>query len=769
MDRRAEHEVRRPSAGVLRACAAAVTFVAVAGGLATGAPRQQGRGGIPVAVAGAACNTMNPFVAAACVDRVVLFQDTPSDQPHLEFGRKNVQDSAIGAIWGLAYSAREHAVYAAATHRRGVAFGPGGPGAVYRIDAATGDITQPIAVPDAGADHHFPGARGTDASARYWAGKTSLGDIDLDEAETELFVTNLDDRRIYRFSVPDGRLIDSFPNGGLDEAWADDARPWGLAVRAGTLYHGVIHSAENEVRRSLLRAVVYASRLDGRGMHVVYSTTLDYTRGTIQLISGPPRVEWWPWQSISLNREMNVHPMPILADIGFAADGALLLGLKDRLGDMVAPDATAFEGPGLNPPSIGNGPDVGVALGDVLYAPVQDGGWQPPDHTRFHPAARIQENWAQGGLATLPTTDTLVAGATRFDQRAGIYNIGGQVALWYPLYAHAKVPTRIELACLGPTQPQPIAARSNRVHAAPLGIPLGMPLGMPLRDDGEPGSVMFIAPAVGDVEVVCPPVVHPTATPSPTPLISPTPSSTRTPSPTRTVTPTPTDTPPPTATPTPSPTRTPAPIHLPIALSEPACVPVPPRLDILLVLDASTSMRDLTRAGRPKIDAAVAAARDFIARLNLAADGDHAALVTFNAGATLDAPLTADRATLDGALDRVALAQLTRIDLGLDAAAAELTSARRRADATAAVVLLTDGRSNPVPVSEAERAAEGVKAAGARLFTIGLGQDVDREALGRMASGPNDYFEAPDGEDLTAIYGAIARALPCAPYRNWPR
>ncbi len=57
-------------------------------------------------------------------------------------------------------------------------------------------------------------------------------------------------------------------------------------------------------------------------------------------------------------------------------------------------------------------------------------------------------------------------------------------------------------------------------------------------------------------------------------------------------------------------------------------------------------------------------------------------------------------------------------------------------------VLLTDGRSNPRPASEAVARAGEAKAAGMTVFTIGLGADIDVEALAE-------------------IYRAIAVALPC--------
>jgi len=735
--------------------------VAINVGVAGGEPSRQPTHGPPRAELEAACQTSNPFVAVACVDAVIVFRDTPGDEPRYVFGRTTSSDrSDVGAIWGLAYSHRENAVYAAAAHRRGKAFGPGGPGAIYRIDLATGEVSQPITVPNAGSDHHLPDARGSDTPARYWAGKTSLGDIDLDEREGELFATNLEDRRIYRFSVPDGQLIGSFEHGAAGEAWSEDARPWGLAAKGAVIYHGVVNSAESSRRDALLEAVVYESQVDGSGMRTVFRVPLSHPRGRFHLLAELRSANWHAWQNLTLNRQIITFPMPILSDIDIDASGGLVLGLKDRLGDMVHPSAIIIGRQGQLPiPE--QGVDAGVALGELLYAPSSVDGWSAPDAARFHASDANGSTWLQGGLTTIGITDVIVAGATRYT-RGGQgpsrdeFFVGEAIANWRS--PRSPDVNRHEHACAIPTNPRPLAAAGRLAHAASLTRPFA---------DNELGVEIPESP--GDVELLCAPTVHPTPSPSPTPVISPTPSATRTPSSTPTVTPVPTDTATPSPTTMPSPTRVPGPVYLPIAVSEPPCLPIRPILDVILILDASTSMADLTRAGRPKIDAAIAAARDFVARLALAANGDHAALVAFNVAATLEAPLTFDRAALDAALDGIALAQFTRIDLGLDAAAAELASGRRRPGATAAVILLTDGRSNPVPVSEAERAAEAVKATGARLFTIGLGQDLDADALRRMASRPADYFEAPDGEDLAAIYEVIAAALPCPPYAHWPR
>jgi Mg-chelatase subunit ChlD len=240
--------------------------------------------------------------------------------------------------------------------------------------------------------------------------------------------------------------------------------------------------------------------------------------------------------------------------------------------------------------------------------------------------------------------------------------------------------------------------------------------------------------------------------------------------------PAPTVTPTATPTPTPTPTPLPRPVYLPLLLREPACQPTLRYTDVVLVIDASLSMLEPAAGGRTKLDLAIAAVRDFVGGLALSggpgtgpgdpAAGDRAAIVAFNSGATRLAGLTANRVALERALAQVAAAPQTCIVCGLEAAAAILANARQ-GGVTPVIVLLTDGRSNPRPVADAEAVAAAAKAAGVVLFTIGLGADVEADALRRMASRPEFAYRAPSAEDLAAIYRAVAGAIPCDARQWW--
>jgi hypothetical protein len=89
------------------------------------------------------------------------------------------------------------------------------------------------------------------------------------------------------------------------------------------------------------------------------------------------------------------------------------------------------------------------------------------------------------------------------------------------------------------------------------------------------------------------------------------------------------------------------------------------------------------------------------------------------------------------------------------------------------IVFLTDGLPNrvptPMPVGPQEETvlkyAVAAKAKGTRVFTIGLGEpdDVLKRLLEMCAGDPSMFYYAPDGDDLEAIYRAIAGRVNVCP------
>ncbi|MCB0216520.1 MAG: VWA domain-containing protein [Chloroflexi bacterium] len=195
-------------------------------------------------------------------------------------------------------------------------------------------------------------------------------------------------------------------------------------------------------------------------------------------------------------------------------------------------------------------------------------------------------------------------------------------------------------------------------------------------------------------------------------------------------------------------------IYLPM-LTRLACIG-PNRKAIALVMDVSGSMAEPTRTGRPAIAAAVEAAGGFLDRLTFE---DRVALVAFDSSARLVAPLTADLDLLRDRLAALSTASGSRLDAGLDAGRTALEAARpgeRRI-----LVMLTDGRPSQVEAASVRQVADAVRAAGVRLYAIGIGAEVDASLLAEITGDPSRVFVESDAEELSALYHAIAMREGC--------
>jgi hypothetical protein len=341
---------------------------------------------------------------------VIAFRNTGDNSGHISLATAR----QVGSTYGLAYDPFGEVLYVAAHHKRGTHFGPGGPGAIYAIDVASGDVSTFVVVPNVGIDTHDPSNdHFPDRSARFPTSRTSLGDLDIKPDGTELAVVNLDDQRIYRFGLPDGDLLGSFAHGAAQEPWAnDDSRPFGLGYRGDRMYHGVVRTAESDQDRDHMTAYVYESAADGGEMAAVGEASLNYERGWVWV--GDGLAIWNPWLDPPGNVADNHgrYPMPILSDIEFtnAAD-QMILGFRDRFGDQ-----TFYTTPPNSPPPgerIYNTP-----AGDIVPAWPSESGWRiqvspeyySGDHgPRGNPNGHDETSY--GGLAVIPGHDVVVTSA----------------------------------------------------------------------------------------------------------------------------------------------------------------------------------------------------------------------------------------------------------------------------------------------------------------------------------------------------------------------
>ena len=194
---------------------------------------------------------------------------------------------------------------------------------------------------------------------------------------------------------------------------------------------------------------------------------------------------------------------------------------------------------------------------------------------------------------------------------------------------------------------------------------------------------------------------------------------------------------------------------------------------LMLALDLSGSMRteDMNLAGQPvsRFGAVEAIAGDFISRRR----GDEMGLILFGSQAFLVTPLTFDlsavRAQLESATVGLAGTE-TAIGDAIAVAVKRLSALPQQARV---LVLLTDGVNNAGSIAPRE-AARAAKAAGVRIYTIGIGAeqmrvqgffgsqmvnpsaDLDADMLTSIATETGGrFFRATDSRALADAYRAI--------------
>ena len=642
--------------------------------------------------------------------------------------------ASIGSTYGLAYDAARGHLFAAAYHKLATQFGPSGPGAIYDISlntAAAMGIVTPFAVLDVGPDRHlFSGRDPFWDNSSDWVGRSSLGDIDLDDTASTLFVTNLTDRRIYRVAMADGTVLGSFANGGATEPWAANARPMGLGFHAGWLYHGVIDSREDPSLPGTFAGYVYRSRPDGTGMIEVAKFGLNYTRY-------PP---WRPWTAAG--KAAYRTEQPLISDLVFRADGDLVIGLRDAGGDT----------------------GHSTRHGDLLPAHWDGTRFDVATASEWYRDETIEREVSWGGLALFPGHDWVVSTAVNPD-----FTTGSGGLIWF----NNRTGNRMGAVTVYRVGPGGYGFSKAQGLGDVEGLCAGPVVPTVPPTEAPPATATFTREPSASTTATAS-LAPPTETPRPsdTATLTGTPPATATtaPSTSRTATGTapPSSTPTaftPTSTRTPRPTARPQRLFLPISLKE-QCPPQDAFVDVVLVIDASNSMREAMSTGESKLSGAIFAVHQFLAGLRLERGRDRAAIVGFNKDATLYQGLTDSRSQLDNALARFTTAQYSRIDLGIRGGSDELLT-RGRGRALPVLILLSDGLSNPVPASEALAAAARAQRFGFSVYVVGLGPNMDQGVLRAMASRPEYYYPVPDPTLLSRIYSELARRVPCSPSLYW--
>jgi len=197
-------------------------------------------------------------------------------------------------------------------------------------------------------------------------------------------------------------------------------------------------------------------------------------------------------------------------------------------------------------------------------------------------------------------------------------------------------------------------------------------------------------------------------------------------------------------------------------------------LDIMLLIDRSGSMNDRIGSSQTKIQAAKAAAKNFVDIISNNSN-DRIGVASFASNYTLDAPLTNNWSQVKNAIDSLSANNETCIQAGIDTVNTEITTDGRQGIKKIAV-LLTDGIANNVkgsngvchradPATQAEPAAlasavNGYQTSGTHFYTIGLGNDVNAKFLQNIAATTSgQYYFSPTADQLNQIYQTISQII----------
>ncbi|MFQ5445534.1 MAG: SdrD B-like domain-containing protein, partial [Saprospiraceae bacterium] len=321
--------------------------------------------------------------------------------------------SEIGTTYGLAFQRSSKSVFATAFMKRHTGFGPDTTGAIYKIDIASGTATTFLnmnALLGAGTfgnNPHPNAATGSTAwqrDANSWdpVGKIAFGDLDISEDELTLWTINLNDRKLYKIPLTSATnpvaptlatQISTYPaNGDLTSLSgitcannSTDVRPFGLGVKDGMVYAGIVCSAESSGLATDLKAFVFSFNPVTEVFAKVLEFPLNYNRRYVVRSSSSSHTpaEWNPWVTTftvdgPVYGSEYSHPQPILTDIVF--DGSdMIIGLRDRFGDQMGYDQLH--------PTTGNTLYRGDPAGDILRASANgSGGWTIENNAQSNPA-----------------------------------------------------------------------------------------------------------------------------------------------------------------------------------------------------------------------------------------------------------------------------------------------------------------------------------------------------------------------------------------------
>jgi hypothetical protein len=341
----------------------------------------------------------------------------------------------IGAVYGIAYSeGNPDATSAAAKSPRSfygaylksqTRFGPSGPGGIY---VRNGGVVAPyVTIPNAGGDATskpelagLHAETGTDISVK--VGKASLGDLEIDSDEHFLYVTNLNDRLVYQVDTWTDTApvaLAKSPNTCADAA---DQHPFGLKVKGPTVYLGTVCSAEASKDSAKLGADVWAYNTATKtwaAAPVMHAVPINGSFGGFT-----------PW-SDDISNEVVANRGAMLTGIDIDPSGSMVLGLRNRAGDMGTTSATykQIDGSGavsITPPNGAGGWKSFIEV-DPNVANVN----AAPGAPLVAPRTFETGSSALGAVVSVPFTHAGQPGSEIAASQRDVFSWSAQGVLWF--------------------------------------------------------------------------------------------------------------------------------------------------------------------------------------------------------------------------------------------------------------------------------------------------------------------------------------------------
>ncbi len=313
-----------------------------------------------------------------------------------------LNNANLGSVFGLAYQRTSKDLLMAAYLKRYTGFGTGGIDAIYKTTLSTTGVpgaastyielsniginvgVDPRTVPPIVSLPSNAASAHADSAVYAWVGKRGIGDIDLSDDGTELYVMNMNEKKVHRINIGNpmkATIVTSDRTGDWTLPNPAGAglvyRPMGLKFAFDKIYVGGVIIREKTTNHDLAadtvgqRGIVYELNVNTGVFTEVLRFGLNYRRGYVNQGRGFPfKVNWWcAWQdngkggtSDPILVDYNTvgsstftgsiyYPQPMLSDIEFDDKGEMIVALRDRFGDQQGYQQFSVDGI----PTVGNG------------------------------------------------------------------------------------------------------------------------------------------------------------------------------------------------------------------------------------------------------------------------------------------------------------------------------------------------------------------------------------------------------------------------------